>query len=156
MTFIRDALLVYPQLSEIIRGAERIPLSTRSLLIKQCQAQHNFRPIDPRSYPFLYMSPPLAVYVSLYTFSFEFYERGFEPCISDDLCFEGDEVTCNSDQRLVLLERLGYLSRSHIVSLLIGSEAQSMHLAVVQNPKSLPPSLYKYRVIKDIPSQFIC
>jgi hypothetical protein len=114
-----------------------------------------FWPVDPSTYVFFSMSNPYAVHASVYTSSFEYFVRGF---IDVDTCsalrFEGDEVVANSDQRLVLLERLGYLEKTEVTAHYFGPEAVSVLLSTFSKGY-LPPKQYTYKVIECVPDTFL-
>jgi len=67
----------------------------------------------------------------------------------------GDVAKCNSNRRLVLLERLGFVEKESISIQLDGLDAADFMYNLFVNPRFLPPEVYSYRVVRDIPDYFM-
>jgi len=63
-------------------------------------------------------------------------------------------VLTNQSPRLTLLERLGYLEKKHTYIDVEPEEAPILFYYRC-NQKRLEPYLYEYRVLKDIPHEFL-
>jgi len=110
-------------------------------------------PLDPRSYNYYQLSP-LRAYASVCCTSLVFHKRERERCDFSLLRYSGDLTLCNSDRRLVLLERLGYVEKSPLLVTLQGDLAVEFWLRL-QSHKYLEPPVYEYTCLKDIPGQFL-
>lgn len=110
-------------------------------------------PIDPAEYLWSSISP-LACYAQTFCCVLDFHVRLEEPINYRDLRFAGDEVIGNSDQRLVLLERLGYLDKTARVETLSGSDSVRRWLDM-QKSQYYEPVLYTYVCLKDVPESLL-
>jgi hypothetical protein len=111
-------------------------------------------PLDPATYDYYTVSPQF-IYAFVCCQSLEFNVRRVEPILASSLRYSGNSFKGNSDQRLVLLERLGYLEKSPINECLVGLDSILMWVRHQKNFSSLPPILYEYKCVKDIPSCFL-
>jgi hypothetical protein len=106
-------------------------------------------PLDPSSYEY-YSISPLTVYAYVCCTSLEFHVRRVEEISSKSLQFAGEECSGNSNRRLVLLERLGYLEKKPINQVLEGIASVEMWIGL-QKSKTSAPVLYRYTCVKSIP-----
>jgi hypothetical protein len=116
---------------------------------------HNlFWPIHPGDYDFLAVDP-IRLWCIYYTGSRAFHVR--ERVHLNVWAFRevGDVARCNSNRRLVLLERLGFVEKESISIQLDGLDAADFMYNLFVNPRFLPPEVYSYRVIRDIPDYFM-
>jgi len=68
------------------------------------------------------------------------------------LRYTGDRVEANSDRRLSLLEKLGYVEKVLLQRHYdVVTVAEILYRLFVDR-RSLPPVLYEYRCLKDVPS----
>jgi hypothetical protein len=114
---------------------------------------HYVWPLSPRDYSF-YTISPITVYAWLFCTGLSFHKRQLESVSSSDLRWSGDVATGNSDRRLVLLERLGYVEKTPYLETLNGYESCARWLTMQKAP-FFEPVLYQYLCCKDIPSSFI-
>jgi hypothetical protein len=70
------------------------------------------------------------------------------------LRYAGEEVEGNSDRRLVLMERLGYIEKTAVVETLLDLEAVERWLKL-NSRATLMPGVYRYTCLKDLPDHFI-
>jgi len=110
-------------------------------------------PLSPFDYNY-YTISPLTVYAWLFCTSLNFHVRRVERIECSELKYSGDECSGNSDRRLILLERLGYLEKVPYLETLTGYESCSRWLSL-QRKSLFDPVLYKYVCIKDIPLSLV-
>jgi hypothetical protein len=110
-------------------------------------------PLSPLEYNY-YSISPLTCYAWLFCTSLSFHVRRDEPIGSSDLKWSGDGTSGNSDRRLVLLERLGYLEKTAMLETLSGYDSCARWLSL-QRRTVLEPVVYQYSCIKDIPLSLI-
>lgn len=110
-------------------------------------------PLSPYEYSY-YTISPLTVYAWAFCTSLSFHVRREEKIEAASLRFSGEEVAGNSDRRLVLLERLGYIEKTPYLETLSGYDSCARWLSL-QTSVFFEPVLYQYTCIKDIPSSFI-
>jgi hypothetical protein len=65
----------------------------------------------------------------------------------------GDTVTCNSDGRLRLLERLGYLQKDTVFTTIV--DLHEFWLHKLDDDFIFVPGVYRYTVLKDIPPNLV-
>jgi len=112
-------------------------------------------PPDPSMYEFL-VHDPYLVYAWLstsYAQTFDTVElAGY---VHGSLSQVGDTVNCNSESWLKLMETLGYVEKESIQMVLFGTDVVDFLYTLLRKHRSLPPTLYKYTVIKDIPDMLV-
>jgi hypothetical protein len=108
-------------------------------------------PADPSKYEFL-VHDPYLVYAWLSTKEAAVFDvrelMGYE---SGSLKEVGDVVNCNSESWLKMMETLGYLEKEAVQMVLFGPEVVDFLYTLLRRNRDLPPSVYKYTVIRDIP-----
>jgi hypothetical protein len=108
-------------------------------------------PPDPSEYEFL-VHDPYHVYAWLSTKEAAVFDTvELAGYVHGSLSEVGDTVTCNSENWLKLMETLGYVEKETISMVLFGSDVVDFLYTLLRKHNSLPPILYKYTVIKDIP-----
>lgn len=110
-------------------------------------------PIRPHDYEF-YQEDPLIVWARLHSREFDFQERGYEAFNAEDLRFAGQSVRCNWDKRLALLEKLGYVEKEG-VSVKLHEQAALDFWRMLVSKTPLPPGVYVYTCLRDIPDHFV-
>lgn len=146
------------RLSEVVRGFTRLrekicnPTQNRQVATEIAKSVW---PIDPGEYDFFGGEEPFLVYAKTHITSFEMPETDVRPIVPSELRFCGDECIGNLDQRLVLLERLGYLVKEERRCLLVGDRAVWAWYVWFNERSRLPSAVYTLRCIKDIPECFV-
>jgi len=141
--------------SDVVRGFGRVVhkicgFSPRALPLVRSKYVW---PLDPRTYNYYELSP-LRAYASVCCASLVFHKREVQRSDVGSLRYSGDVTQCNSDRRLVLLERLGYLEKNPLLVTLQGDLAVEFWLKL-QAGRYLEPPVYEYSCLKDIPGQFL-
>jgi hypothetical protein len=111
-------------------------------------------PLDPNSYDYYSVSPQY-IFAFVCCQSLEYNLRGVEPICASDLRFAGQSILGNTDRRLGLLEKLGYLEKKPKNQCLQGIDSILMWIRHQKNFASLPPILYEFTCVKDIPLSFV-
>lgn len=110
-------------------------------------------PINPNHYDYYSVSPQM-LFATYFCQGLSFHRREYESINYADLRYAGDMVRGNSDSRLVLLERLGYLEKKPVVENLSGYGSVERWLSL-QKHFDATPILYDYVCNKDIPPVFL-
>jgi len=108
-------------------------------------------PIDPTTYDFLVHDPYLvyAWFSTRYCSVFDTVESA--PYESGSLSEVGDTVECNSEPWLKMMETLGYVEKEAVQMVLFGQAVVDFLYTLLRQHNTLPPVVYRYVVLKDIP-----
>jgi len=108
-------------------------------------------PVSPLHYVFL-LHDPYLVYAWFSTSYVSGQERrelqGYQ---QDSLRFVGDTVECNHEKWLGMMEVLGYIEKKPLMMLLVGPVLVDYIYKLMRQPRVMPPVLYEYVVLVDIP-----
>jgi len=111
-------------------------------------------PIDPFDYEFCAMYSPMDVLVT-----FDAPKQTEVPVLRlitywDEGIFADDSWECNQNPRLKLLETLGYIEKEEVMEPVPVVNQLHFWCDYYSRSSVVPPTLYKYTVISDIPYQF--
>jgi len=141
-------LAVYSGYTKLMNRCKK---STKALRRKH-EGRWIFWPLNPSSYEFYDIDPLLA----FLQFVVDVENTALREIIESDESLEepGDTTRCNSSPRLVLLERLGYVEKSAVRVSVEGYQAVEYFYVLFTRSRRLPPIVYEYVCIKEIPYHF--
>jgi hypothetical protein len=111
-------------------------------------------PVDPGSYSFQDVDP-FYIYSIYNARSRDFKRRETVGSDVNSLRYAGDVVSSNSNPRLSLLERLGYLEREDEFIHVNEQDCVVLLYQLLLTPKLQPPEVYTYTCLIDIPDCFL-
>jgi len=108
-------------------------------------------PVNPQDYVFLIHDPYLIYAWHSVEWSLVVDRRETEDYQKGSLKEAGDVVKCNSEKWLSMMELLGYVEKEEIKMVLFGPVLVDYIYKLLRQPAIMPPVLYKYTVVRDIP-----
>lgn len=146
------------ELTEVYEVYEGFTRLVRSYLLKGVTASLTpyFWPVNPLHYDFFSDHPGIVLLTMKNEVLFHdipLFQK--IPCEEQSLTQPGDTQRCNSDGRLKLLERLGYVQKDQVTYFGTLEQSWAYWLWRLKLLRHKIPSVYDFSVVSHVPSHFV-